>query len=335
MTLTVRSSPASSHELTVRVITLEEHFTTPEHWDAVGPFMPAAAKAPALRAALLDLDEQRIAAMDAGGVDVQVLSLASGAQHRLAPADATSLVRDANDAAFAATRRHPDRFCMFANLALRDPEGAASELHRGVTQLGCVGGFLNGTEGGSFLDDRRYTPIFEAASELDVPLYLHPTPPPRVVRDVYTAGLAEGSGYFLSTAAWAWHAELGLHSLRIIVSGVFDRHPALRLIVGHLGEFLPFGLFRAEDGLQQKVTGLARPVSEYFLDHFVLTTSGYFTTAPFMCARDVVGIDRLMYSVDHPYRSSTAGAEFLRRLPIPGDELASLTSGNAERYLKL
>ncbi|MFD6199127.1 amidohydrolase family protein [Mycobacteriaceae bacterium NPDC060252] len=335
MTLTVRPSPASDHELKVRVITLEEHFTTTEHWSAIEQFMPAVATAPELRTALLDLDDQRIAAMDAGGVDVQVLSLASGAQHRLTTADATALVRDANDAAFAATRRHPKRLRMFASLALGDPARAADELRRGVLQLGCLGGFLNGTEGGSFLDDPRYTPIYEAADELEVPLYLHPTPPPRAVRAVYTAGLAERSAYLLSTAAWAWHAELGLHCLRIIVSGVFDRHPGLRFIVGHLGEFLPFGLFRAEDGLQQQVTGLARPVSEYFLDHFVLTTSGYFTAPPFMCARDVVGIDRLMYSVDYPYRSNTAGAVFLRQLPIPGDELAMLTSGNAARYLKL
>lgn len=335
MTLTVRPSPASDSARTVRLITLEEHFTTPEHWDAVAPYMPATAQAPALRAALIDLDAQRIQAMDAGGVDVQVLSLATGAQHRLPPAEATALVRDANDAAFAATRRHPDRFRMFANLALRSPRDATEELRRGVTQLGCVGGFLNGTEGGAFLDDPRYTPIFEAAADLNVPLYLHPTPPPRAVRDIYTAGLAERSAYFLSTAAWAWHAELGLHCIRLILAGVFDRYPTLRIIVGHLGEFLPYGLFRAEDGLQEQVSGLARAVSEYFLDHFAVTTSGYFTTPPYLCARDVLGPGRLMCSVDYPYRSNTAGAEFLRRLPIPGDELAQLTSGNAERYLNL
>ena len=335
MTITVRPSPASADEITVRVVALEEHYATAEYLSATEEFMPQVAKSASPRAALLDLDDARIAAMDAGGVDVQVLSLAAGGQHRLAPADATALVRDANDAAFAATRRHPGRLRMFANLALRQPELAADELRRGVKELGCVSGFLNGTEGGSFLDDPRYTPIFQAAAELDVPLYLHPAPPPQVVRDTYTAGLSEASAYFLATAAWGWHAELGLHCLRIILAGVLDRFPSLRFIIGHLGEHLPYSLYRAQDGLPPLVTGLQRPVSEYFLDHFLITTSGYFTTPPFMCARDVVGSDRLMYSVDYPYRPTRAGADFLRQLPISPSELASVAAGNAERYLNL
>jgi uncharacterized protein len=335
MTLTVKPSPASADEITVRVVTLEEHFATSEYLDATEEFMPRVAKSAALRAALIDLDDTRIAAMDAGGVDVQVLSLAAGGQDRLPPDEATALVRDANDTAFAATRRHPDRLRMFASLALGQPQRAADELRRGVQELGCIGGFLNGTEGGSFLDDPRYTPIFEAATELDVPLYLHPTPPPREVRDVYTAGLPEAGAYFLATAAWGWHAELGLHCLRIILAGVLDRFPNLRLIIGHLGEHLPFSLYRAQDGLPSSVTRLQRPVSEYFLEHFTITTSGYFTTPPFMCARDVLGSRRLMYSVDYPYRTPRAGADFLRQLPLPPSELAAVASGNAERILNL
>jgi predicted TIM-barrel fold metal-dependent hydrolase len=335
MTITVYPSPASSAGVDVRVVTLEEHYSTADYLAATEQFMPAAGQSATLRAALLDLDDARIAAMDAGGVDVQVLSLAAGSQHRLAPADATALVRDANDTAYAATCRHPARLRMFASLALRQPDHAAEELRRGVRELGCVGGFLDGTVGGSFLDDPRYTPIFEAASELDVPLYLHPSAPPRAVRDIYTAGLPERSAYFLATAAYTWHAELGLHCLRIILGGVLDRFPKLRLIVGHLGEHLPYSLLRAQDGLPTSVTGLQRPVSDYFLDHFTITTSGYFTTPPFVCARDVVGADHIMYSVDYPYRSPQSGAEFLRRLPIPVAELAQLASGNAERILGL
>ncbi|MUL45250.1 amidohydrolase [Mycobacterium sp. CBMA293] len=319
----------------MRVVTLEEHYATPEYLAATEQFMPQAAKSAALHNALVDLDDARIAAMDAGGIDVQVLSLAAGAQHRLTPHDATALVRDANDAAYAATRRYPDRLRMFASLALGQPDRAADELCRGVNELGCVGGFLDGTEGGSFLDDPRYTAIFEAASELDVPLYLHPSPPPRAVQEAYTAGLPETSAYLLATAAYTWHAELGLHCLRIILAGVLDRFPKLRLIIGHLGEHLPYSLFRAQDGLPMSVTRLQRSVSDYFLDHFTITTSGYFTTPPFMCARDVVGTERLMYSVDYPYRSPLAGAEFLRRLPIPAAELAAVASGNADRILKL
>jgi|KBSSwiStaDraftv2_1062776.scaffolds.fasta_scaffold05481_10 predicted TIM-barrel fold metal-dependent hydrolase len=335
MTLNLRSSPVGDQHLDVRVVTLEEHFTTPEFLDATAAFMPDVAKSPTLSAKLLDLDEGRLQAMDEGGVDLQVLSLAAGGQESLGAAEATALVHDANDVAFDATRRHPDRFAMFTNLALKDPEAAAAELERGVTKLGSVGGFLNGTEGGGFLDDPRFSPIFEAAEHMDVPLYLHPSPPPASVRDVYFGGLSERSAYFLSTAAWGWHAELGLHCLRLILAGVFDRFPGLRIIIGHMGENLPYSLIRAQDGLPTAVTGLRRDVSEYFLRHFAVTTSGYFTVAPFMCALGVVGVERLLYSVDYPYRSNVAGAELLQTAPISPSDLQKIAAGNAERILKL
>jgi predicted TIM-barrel fold metal-dependent hydrolase len=335
MTLNVSSSPVGNQHASLRVVTLEEHFTTPEFLKATAEFMPDVAKSAVLESKLLDLDQGRLHAMDEGGVDLQVLSLAAGGQEALAAADATSLVRDANDIAFDATRRHPGRFAMFTNLALKDPAAAATELERGVTRLGAVGGFLNGTEGGGFLDDPRFSPIFEAAQHLDVPLYLHPSPPPASVRDAYFGGLPERSAYFLSTAAWGWHGELGLHCLRLILAGVFDRFPRLRIIIGHMGENLPYSLIRAQDGLPTTVTGLRHDVSEYFLRHFVVTTSGYFTVAPFICALGVVGVERLLYSVDYPYRSNLAGAELLKRAPISPDDLLLVAAGNAERVLKL
>jgi uncharacterized protein len=333
--LHLQRSPVGDEQLPIRVVTLEEHFTTAEFLRATAPLVPAVAKSAALGAKLLDLDDGRLAAMDEGGVDVQVLSLAAAGQGRLAPSEATALVRDANDAAYAATQRHPGRLRMFASLALKQPESAARELQRGVTELGCVGGFLNGTEGGSFLDDPRYAPIFETAEQLDVPLYLHPSPPPQPIIDAYFGGLPERSAHFLSTAAWGWHAELGMHCLRLILAGVFDRHPSLKIIIGHLGENLPYSLIRAQDGLPTSVTGLTRSVSDYFLDHFFITTSGYFTTPPFMCALEVVGADRLLYSVDYPYRSTAAGAALLRNLALAPADLQRVAAGNAERILKL
>ncbi|MDO3635564.1 amidohydrolase family protein [Mycolicibacterium arseniciresistens] len=335
MTLRIPASPVGDGHTELRVITLEEHFTTPEFLAATAAFTPDVARSDVLEGRLLDLDDGRFSAMDAGGVDLQVMSLAAGGQESLAPADATALVRDANDAAFAATRRHPGRLAMFASLALKDADAAATELERGVRELACVGGFLNGTEGGAFLDDPRFTPIFEAAQHLDVPLYLHPTPPPPAVQQAYFGGLPERSAYFLSTAAWGWHAELGMHCLRLILAGVFDRFPGLRFIVGHMGENLPFSLIRAQDGLSPAVTGLQRPVAEYFLDHFVVTTSGYFTPPPLRCALDVMGVDRVLYSVDYPYRANTAGAELLRTAPVAVADLRKIASGNAERVLGL
>jgi hypothetical protein len=318
-----------------RVITLEEHFTTPAFLQATSRFVPAAGRSSVLEAKLLDLGEARIEAMNEGGIDLQILSLYAGGAEALPADQATALVREANDMAFAAAETHPDRLACFATLALKDPHGAAIELERGVSKLRCVGGFLNGTEGGSFLDDPRYTPIFEAAEALDTPLYLHPAPPFATVRDAYFGGLPEKSAFFLSTAAWGWHAELGMHCLRLILSGLFDRFPKLRIIIGHMGEGLPFSLLRAQDGLPPSVTNLQRSVSEYFLDHFFVTTSGYFTQPPFRCAMDVLGPERILYSVDYPYRSNVAGAKFLAALNVAQGDLEKITHGNAERILKL
>ena len=335
MTLHIQCSPVGDNHYPVRVVTLEEHFTTPEFLDATARFIPAVASSATLDAKLLDLDDGRLAAMDEGGVDIQVLSLAAAALEKLAPTEATALVHDANDTAFAATQRHPRRLRMFANLALKDPEAAALELERGVKELNCVGGFLNGTQGGSFLDDVRYAPIFAMAERLDVPLYLHPSPPPPQVSAAYFSGLPERSAYFLSTAAWGWHAELGMHCLRLILAGVFDRHPSLKIIIGHMGEDLPYSLIRAQDGLPISVTGLTRTVMDYFVDHFYVTTSGYFTAPPFVCALDVVGIARLLYSVDYPYRSNVSGADLLKNIALAPADLRRVAAGNAERILKL
>jgi predicted TIM-barrel fold metal-dependent hydrolase len=318
-----------------RVITLEEHFTTPAFLKATAPFVPSTARSVSLEKKLLDLGGARIASMDEGGIDLQILSLAATGQDGLPANDATALVREANDIAFTAAQTYPERFACFTSLALHDPNAAAKELERGVTKLHSVGGFINGTEGGSFLDDPCYTPVFEAAGALDVPLYLHPTPPSPTIRDAYFSGLPENSAYFLSTAAWGWHAELGMHCLRLILSGLFDRFPKLRIIIGHMGEDLPFSLLRAQDGLPQSVTHLPRTISEYFLDHFFVTTSGYFTQPPFRCAMDVLGADRLLYSVDYPYRSNVAGAKFLAELNVAQVDLEKIAHGNAERILKL
>lgn len=333
--LKIEQNSGIGSPLLFRIVTLEEHFTTPEFLRATALHTPAIAKVPALEARLLDLGEQRLAAMDEGGVDLQILSLAATGQENLAPADATSLVRDANDVAYAATDRNPTRLRMFASLALKQPEAAARELERGVEHLRCVGGFVNGTEGGTFLDDARYFPLFEAAEALDVPLYIHPTAPSPLIGEAYFSNLPERSAYFLSTAAWGWHAELAMHCLRLILAGTFDRFPRLKVIVGHMGEGLPFSLLRAQDGLPSAVTGLERSVLDYFQDHFFITTSGYFSTPPLRCAIDVLGADRIMYSVDYPYRSNLAGANLLRSTGISPQDLKKVASGNAEAALKL
>jgi uncharacterized protein len=265
---------------------------------------------------------------------MQVLSL-SGSMDRLDPAVATALAGDTNDRLAVALQAHPDRFAAFATLALQEPEKAALEFERCVRQLGFKGALINGTSNGLFLDHRRFTPLFETAQALDVPIYLHPAPPPEEVRKAYYGGLPGNLGFVLSTAGWGWHAETGMHCLRLIVSGLFDRFPKLKIIIGHLGEALPYYIARADAFLTHTAMHLKRRVSEYFHEHFYITTSGCFSLPPFLCALQVVGAERILFSVDYPYDSNTKGRAFLDALPVSAEDLAKISHGNAERLLKL
>ena len=187
-----------------------------------------------------------------------------------------------------------------------------------------------------FLDDPRFLPVFEAAASLAVPIYLHPAPPPAPVREAYYSGLSGDLGFLLSIAGWGWHAETALHTLRLIVSGLFDRLPGLRLIIGHMGEGLPYARARSSAVLSHAAS-LRQPVAEYFQSNIHCTTSGYFTLPPLRCALDVMGIDRMLFSVDYPYSANTRGRTFLDSLreTLSAEDLGKLAHGNAEELLKL
>jgi predicted TIM-barrel fold metal-dependent hydrolase len=324
-------------ERTMRTITLEEHISTPEYLQAMEKVWhgdPIVDMWQAQRHKLFDVGKDRLADMDAAGIDVQVLSL-SGSLDRLDPAMATALARDTNDKLAVAVRAHPDRFAAFATLALQEPEKAALEFERCVRQLGFKGALVNGTCGGQFLDHLRFTPLFETAQALDVPVYLHPAPPPDDVRKAYYGGLPGNLGFVLSTAGWGWHAEAGMHCLRLIVSGRFDRFPKLKIIIGHLGEALPYYIARADAFLAPRAVHLKRRVIEYFHEHFYITTSGCFSLSPFLCALQIVSADRMLFSVDYPYDSNAAGRAFLDSLPVSAEDMAKISYGNAQRLLKL
>jgi hypothetical protein len=321
----------------MRTITLEEHVTTPDFLAALakaGSSDMAGRAMEVVRDKLLDMGSGRLADMDAAGIDMQVLSLAGGGMERLDPSTASAVARDANDRMADAVRAHPDRFAAFATLALQEPDQAAVEFERCVTRLSFKGALLNGTTNGYFLDHPRFTPIFEAAERLGVPIYLHPAPPPPVVQEAYFGGLPDPYGMLLSIAGWGWHAETGLHCLRLIVSGVFDRFPRLQIIIGHMGEDLPFSLARA-DSVLSGAPRLPRTVAEYFRSNFHVTTSGYFTLPPFLCALLVVGADRLMFSVDYPFSSNATGRAFLDALPVVPADREKIANANAARLLKL
>jgi predicted TIM-barrel fold metal-dependent hydrolase len=321
----------------MRTVTLEEHFTTPEFVKATAHLQSGSRSSfvEVVRGKLLDLGEGRIADMDAAGIDVQVLSLVNSGMDKLEPATATALVREANDQLAAAVRKHPGRFAAFAALALQDPKAAAAEFERCVCKLGFKGALVHGTTNGVFLDQPQFAPLFEAAQALDVPIYLHPTPPPQSVQEAYHGGLPGNTGFLLSTAAWGWHAELGMHCLRLIVSGLFDRFPKLKIIIGHMGENLPFSIARADSILARGANHLQRRVADYFCENFYLTTSGYFTVPPLLCALQVVGADRILFSVDYPFSPNAEGRDFLDSLPVSPEDMKKIAHRNADRLLKL
>jgi uncharacterized protein len=319
----------------MRTITLEEHFVTSSFLHAAGAYGDGAPALQAIQQKLLDLGDGRIADMDEAGVDLQVLSLAAIGVDELPAATATPLLCDVNDELAAAIQAHPKRFAGFATLAMKDPTSAAKELERCIDTLGFKGLILDGTVGGEFMDQPKFLPVFEAANALKIPIYLHPAPPPKAVKDVYFSGLPAEAAHLLSIAGWGWHAENGLHTLRLIVSGLFDRFPDLQIVIGHMGEGVPYALARSSNILGGAVKHLQRSVDEYFRHNFHVTTSGSFTLPPFQCALEVVGIDRLMYSVDYPFSPNTRGRDFLNALNLADTDYAKLTHGNAEALFKL
>jgi uncharacterized protein len=319
----------------MRTITLEEHFVTPGFLKATKAYDSGPPALQALQQKLLDLGGGRIADMDEAGVDLQLLSLAALGMDQLDAATATPLLCDVNDELAAAIQAHPKRFAGLATLAMQDPASAAKELERCIDTLGFKGLILDGTTGGEFMDQPKFLPVFEAANALKIPIYLHPAPPPKAVKNVYFSGLPAETAHLLSIAGWGWHAENGLHTLRLIVSGMFDRFPDLQIVIGHMGEGVPYALARSSSVLGAVTKHLQRSVEEYFRHNFHVTTSGYFTVPPFQCALDVVGIDRLMYSVDYPFSPNTRGRDFLNALSLADTDYAKLTHGNAEALFRL
>jgi predicted TIM-barrel fold metal-dependent hydrolase len=281
---------------------------------------------------LADLGEKRLAQMDAAGIDVQVLSFGQPGPQAFAPEIAIPLARDANDRLFEAIQKHPDRFAGFAALPTADPEAAAKEFERAVTQLGFTGAIIHGHTGGSFLDDRRYWVIFACAQALGVPIYLHPAVPhPNAVK-AYFEGYEE-----LMTAGLGFEIDTSSHFLRIVFAGVFDAYPRLKFILGHLGECLPFTMHRLNEHTRGAAArrGLRKTPMQYIKDHVLVTTSGNFFAPAFSCALLALGVESILFAVDWPYDPSTSGVDFLRNLQISDADRAKIAHLNAERVLRL
>jgi predicted TIM-barrel fold metal-dependent hydrolase len=312
----------------MRVITLEEHYFTAAVDQAV---VRPGLKPPELH----DVGERRIAAMDAAGIDVQVLSMAAPAVQTLEPDAAVPLAVESNDQLAETVAAHPDRYAGFATLPTTDPKAAAGELERAVRQLGMKGAMIHGHTHGQFLDEPQFWPVLEAAEGLEVPIYLHPTYPPQVVRDAYFSGLDPAVAGSLASSGWGWHAETALHSLRMVAAGIFDRFPGLQFILGHMGENLPFYLDRANRKLGKVTAHLQRPLADYLLTQFHITTSGFVSLPPLECTLAVFGADRIMFSVDYPFEDMREARDFLDAAPLAPADKEKIAHGNAERLLNL
>jgi uncharacterized protein len=328
----------------MRVVALEEHFTVPALAKRIDQgaiarrgFRPRRppAHGPNPMDLLPEIGEQRLKSMDEAGITVQVLS-ATGPGPDLVPGpDGVALARELNDHLAAAVARHPDRLAGFAALPMQSPDACAAELVRAVKDLRFVGGLINGTTEGRFLDHPSYDALLAAAVERDVPIYIHPHLPPEPVRQAYYADLEPGAGRVLESAAWGWHSETAIHVLRLVLAGALDKHPRLRIIIGHMGEMLPVMLARIDETIANDIGHLKRPVSRAILDQVWITTSGIFSQPPFIAALQTFGIDRIMFSVDYPYAPNAKGREFLDGVSLSPSDMAKLTHGTADALLKL
>src|SRR5262245_53475524 len=320
-----------------RIIALEEHYWDQEvatHFKERGPEM----RNPEMQQRLHDLGALRLKEMDDAGVDVQVISHGAPATQRIEDAaTVVPLAKRANDRLAEAIRKHPGRLEGFAVLPTADPKAAADELERAVTRLGFKGAMMHGlaTVGGAqiFLDDKRFWPIFERAQRLDVPLYLHPAVPHKAVIEAYYKDyLDQFPG--LMTAAWGFGVETATQGIRLVLSGVFEAYPRLKIILGHLGEGLPFYLWRINMALARQ-GNRTTPFRDTFREHFWITTSGNFSTPSLLCCLLEMGADRILFSVDYPFVPNPPGVKWMETIPVSAEDRTKILSGNAKRLLKL
>ncbi len=317
-----------------RVIAIEEHYWDKEVAATFEP-MDRMRGAPGIVERLYDHAELRIKEMDEAGIDLQVLSHGAPATQRGDAATMVKLARGANDRLLEIVRAHPDRFAAFACLPTPDAKAAADELERCVTTLGFKGAMVHGLTNGVFLDDKRFWPIFERAQALDVPLYVHPaTPHPAVVEAYYKEYIKDFPA--LLTAAWGFTVETATQGIRLVLSGVFDAYPEVKIILGHLGESLPFSLWRINHALSRPGNrSTSCSFRDYFSKHFWITTSGNFSNPALLCCVMEMGIDRILFSVDYPFVANKPGTDWIPTIPLSAEDKAKLLSGNAERLLRL
>lgn len=313
------------------VIALEEHYWDKEltsHYQGVESF-----RDPELLNRLYDLGELRLKEMDEAGIDVQVLSHGAPSTQKLGDNVAVELARKVNDRLAAAVAVHPKRFAAFGALPTTDPKAAADELERIVNKHGFKGAMIHGLANGLFLDDKRFWPIFERAAALDVPLYLHPAVPHPAVMDVYYKEYAKDFPMVIR-AAWGFTVETATQAIRLVLSGVFDAYPGLKIVLGHLGETLPFLVWRVDQALSRP-GHKTLSFRDVFCHNFYITTSGNFSNPALLCCMMEMGIDRILFAVDWPFVANPPAMEWMAGAPICEEDKAKIFSGNAKKLLRM
>ena len=324
----------------MRIIAIEEHFSTPLYRQKVTAnefrnfYVTARGEQIGhdIVKELGDLADLRLKNMDAHGVDVQVLSFTSPGAQGFGADEAIPMARDANDRLYETVKAHPTRFAGFAAVPTAAPQAAADELERCVKELGFKGTMIHGHTQGSFLDNKKYWAIFERAEKLGVPIYLHPSLPHPGAMKAYFEGYEE-----IARAGWGFAVDTSIHFLRILFSGAFDAYPKLKIILGHLGEGLPFAMHRLNDhtALAAKRRGLKKTPLEYIRDNLVVTTSGNWYEPAFVCTLLALGADNILWAIDWPYEANSAGMTFFNKLSLNDIDREKIAHGNAERLLKM
>jgi predicted TIM-barrel fold metal-dependent hydrolase len=313
------------------VIALEEHYW---HDEVVKTAGGEASNRPGnIVERLREIGPMRIATMDEAGIDVQVLGHGMPSTQRMDAESAVRLARISNDYVAEKCKAYPTRLYGFANLPTPDPKAAADELERSVTKLGFKGAMVHGPSNGIFLDDEQFWPMWERAAALDVPIYMHPASMDQRVADIYLKDYLKKYPVLIG-AAWGFTIETATIGLRMVLSGVFEKYPKLQIILGHMGEALPFLLHRESETLH-KLTPDGKDFRDIFTNHFHITTAGYYSTPALNFTITEMGIDRVLFSVDYPYVDSKAGTDWMAGLQLNATDKGKILGGNAKTLLKI
>lgn len=316
------------------LIALEEHFFSTDVLNALDEAYAEQFKAlPGLRDKLGDLDELRLAEMDKGKVSMQVIS------HACVPgAPSIKQCRDGNDQLAAACKKHPSRFAGFAVLPMADPEESARELERAVRKHAFVGALIDNRVNDTYYDGAEYDCVWQKAEELDVPIYLHPVWPSESMAFQYTGNFTAGASKSLGASGWGWHTDCGLHVLRLHAAGVFDKFPKLKIIIGHMGEMLPFQLQRVCN-LSVRWGDIRRDLKTVYENNIYITTSGVWSLDPLRCILANTPIDHILFSVDYPFEKNENGLKWMEELErsrlVSAEQLEMIAYRNSERLLKI